>query len=249
MSVRTAWSRSVLGGVGVLVAALSSVPAAFGNAGRALRPLPDGRLVANVSWIVDRSTEADAVRGRIEYRPDGNPHGACSSIRFIQVARVQCNGGADYTWEMGEADRNLQRTRASAGTGVSAGYFVDHLASACQRGHGCSPYFRDSWANADESQDGFQAGDRRAAASLVDYPYGWDEIERISLESCARCVDSGEFLGCADWGASWPPEGARTIATTRVHTLPSATFLAALDRFDRFYGPAAPGRLPLDRPR
>ena len=79
----------------------------------------------------------------------------------------------------------------------------------CARpGRSCSPYFRDHWANPRESGDGYQGSS--APAALVDYPFGWDVLQRIALESCARCVDTGEFPGCAEWGAEWPAQGPRT---------------------------------------
>jgi hypothetical protein len=240
MSARRGATPAFWGGVTALLATLSSAPAAFDRNGevRDVVAAPSGTLVAEVRWVVDKVTAADALRGRIEYRPDGDPRHCCENIRFVQVARVQKNGGQDYDWQMGEADRNRQRTPAAERYGVMGGYFVDHRAAGCAYGEPCSPYFRDSWANPDESQDGFQRGDERESASLVDYPYGWDAIERISLESCARCVDTGAFLACAQWGAAWPAQGPRDIAPVRITARPSMTFLAALRRFDSFYGPS-----------
>ncbi len=196
--------------------------------------LRSGILVATVSWAVNE-VGLDVLRGYIEYRPDANQRDSCPNIRFIQVAKVEQSGGLDYDWQGLEEHRNLLRTSSEMGAGVEPGYFVDHKAFACAPGAACSPYFRDHWANARESEDGFQLGWRSAPASLVDYPFGWDIMEQISLESCARCVESGEFLGCADWGARWPTEGPRSIAPIRVRLTPSKMFLAALRRFEEFY--------------
>jgi hypothetical protein len=194
-----------------------------------------GTVVAHVSWVSDSDTSYDALRGRIEYLPAPVPGRSCNSIRFVQIARVQRNGGSDYEWTLAESARNLLKTPAAGESGIIAGYYVDHRAAACTFERPCSPYYRDSWANPRESRDGFQRGHSTAVASLVDYPYGWDTVEQISLESCARCVDSGAFLGCADWGARWPRQGARDISPIQVHQRPSETFLAALDRFEAFY--------------
>ena len=76
----------------------------------------------------------------------------------------------------------------------------------------------------------------QALLAYPDYPFGWETLERISLESCARCASTGAFLGCVAWGASWPEQGARTIQPIVSRDAPSSTFLAALRRFETFYG-------------
>jgi hypothetical protein len=198
-------------------------------------------LAANVGWTVDDDTSSDVLRGHIEYRPDPAQRRSCSSIRFIQVAKTTQNGGADYNWQGQEERRNLLRTSSDNAAGIRGGYFVDHEAFACKPATPCSPYFRDHWPNSDESGDGFQRGSGSAPASLVDYPSGWETLEQISLESCARCVGNGEFLGCAEWGARWPAQGQRDIAPIRFRETPSRTFRAALREFDQFYSrPNAP---------
>lgn len=199
--------------------------------------LRSGVMTATVNWTVDDETNGDVLRGHIEYRPDSRQRRSCSSIRFIQVAKTQQNGGADYDWQGSEERRNLLRTSRKLGAGIEDGYFVDHQAFGCAPTGPCSPYFRDHWANPRESGDGSQRGGRSAPASLVDYPFGWETMEQISLESCARCAESGEFLGCAEWGARWPAQGRREIVPIRVRETPSKTFLAALRRFEEFYTP------------
>jgi hypothetical protein len=201
-----------------------------------------GRFAAAVTWTVDDETSLDVLRGKIEYRP--GHRGFCSNIRFIQIAKVERNGGQDYDWQGMEERRNLLRTANQARAGIKGGYFVDHEAFACEPRKPCSPYFRDSWRNPRESGDGFQLGSRSAPASLADYPFGWDVVERISLESCARCVESGEFLACAQWGARWPTQGRRSIDPIRVRRSPSKTFLAALRRFEQYYTKIPPLEAP-----
>ena len=151
------------------------------------------------------------------------------------MAKTVQNNGLDYEWQGTEARRNRLRTSSRTGAAIQAGYFVDHKASACDPKTPCSPYFRDYWPGPGESGDGFQTGWSAAPASLVDYPFGWDILGQISLESCARCVDTGEFLGCAEWGARWPTEGERSILPIRISAIPSPTFLAALHKFEEFY--------------
>ena len=197
--------------------------------------LRSGILAATVNWTVDGETSSEVLRGYVEYHPNAEEGNSCSSIRFIQVAETKQNGGADYEWQGQEQHRNLLRTSSAMGDGIQSGYFVDHKAIACTPGKPCSPYFRDSWANVRESRDGFQIGRDTAPASLVDYPVGWQTLEQISLESCARCVETGQFLGCAQWGARWPLQGERSIAPINIHENPSKTFLAALRKFEKFY--------------
>lgn len=199
--------------------------------------LRSGTLVASVRWALDDEMSSDVLRGRIEFRPDAVDCSSCSSIRFIQIARTERNGGIEYEWSGMEENRNRIRTTSRMGVGIFDGYFVDHKASVCAPASPCSPYFRDYWANPRESGDGYQASGRSAPAALVDYPFGWDVLQRIALESCARCVDTGEFPGCAEWGAEWPAQGPRTISPIRIRETPSPTFLSALRKFEEFYNP------------
>jgi len=198
--------------------------------------LRSGTLVAAVSWTVDVETAHDVLRGRIEYRPDADQPGRCSSIRFIQAARLLRNGGGEYEWQGFEEHRNLLRTNSRTDVGIQGGYFVDHKASNCAPATPCSPYFRDHWANPSDSGDGYRTWWGAAPASLVDYPFGWDTMEEIALESCARCVETGEFLGCVEWGGRWPMQGDRVVSPIRVRGTPSRTFLAAFRNFENFYG-------------
>jgi hypothetical protein len=209
------------------------------------KPEPEGRHVsihlrsgvmsASVRWTVDPDTSSAVLRGRIQYRPDAGQRASCSSIRFIQIARTTQHGGANYDWQEYEKPRNLIRTSSDGAAGIDGGYFVDHEPFACTPSASCSPYFRDYWPNADESRDGYQLSSDSAPASLVDYPFGWDILEQISLESCARCTQTGEFLGCASWGARLPAQGQREISPILIREAPSKTFHAALDKFDEFY--------------
>ncbi|HTX74625.1 MAG TPA: hypothetical protein VMD29_00375 [Terracidiphilus sp.] len=199
-------------------------------------PVRDGAVFASVGWTVDMATGEDVLRGSIAYRPDSrSAGGSCRSIRFVQVARVERSGDVDYDWKDGEANRNLMRTSADPSRGVKEGYFVDHDAFKCSRGGQCSPYFRDYWPSPDESQDGFLDGRSFAKASLVDYPFGWENFESITLESCARCADDGRFLACVEWGGRWPGRGDRIVLPVRVDDRPSPTFVDALRRFNAFY--------------
>ena len=184
--------------------------------------------------MIDPETGEDVLRGRMSFAP-GAAAPACKSLRIVQAARVEVKLGRDLDWANGQENRNLIRTRQDDARGIAAGYFVDHDAIKCKAGAPCSPYFRDSWPNPDESQDGSSGPSGAKTASLVDYPFGWTYFERISLESCARCADTGEFLGCVVWGGTWPATGDRSLRETSAAESPSPTFLDALGRFEAFY--------------
>jgi|GEM_PF-631007 len=204
----------------------------------AVFPLANGTMTVEESWTSDPTTGEDVLHGFVSFAP-GPKAPACRALRFVQAARVETAPGKDLDWAQGQQDRNLTRTSADAASGAAAGWFVDHDATRCRAGAACSPYYRDSWANPDESADGASAPPDARAASLADYPFGWDFFERISLEACARCVDTGVFLGCARWGAEWPSTGARSLSAPSAAEAPSPTFAAALRLFDAFY-PAKP---------
>ncbi|HVA65968.1 MAG TPA: hypothetical protein VNK24_03470 [Elusimicrobiota bacterium] len=197
-------------------------------------PLKDGTWRADVDWSSDPEDGEDVLAAHLAFTPDAAAP-VCRSIRIIQVANMQVSPGKPYQWLAlsGETDRNLTRT--------PAGYYVDHEAANCSKGKPCSPYYRDSWALPDESHDGQNLPGHVVSSSIADYPFGWGNFDRISLETCARCVDNGQFLGCATWGAFWPLIGNRPPPfTSAAANVPSASFMAALRLFDSFYGMPKP---------
>lgn len=199
---------------------------------------PAGQFYSHVSWTVDPFPPSnDVLRSLVEFIPNTKKNNLCPSIRFIQIARVEKTDGVDYQWDSFEKNRNSLRTVKAAG--VTPGYFVDHLSDKCEKGKSCSPYFRDHWANADESQDGYKksSGDLKKA-SLIDYPFGWTEFERISAESCAFCEHEKKYYGCVKWSALWPLMGSRVISVPTFAGQPSKTFAQALNNFSKFYSPA-----------
>lgn len=169
----------------------------------------NGRWNVDLAWVyVDVIVDSfDALRGIISFTPN---HSApqCERITFIQTAKVLDNELNDYIWPNLEAPRNEIMTKSSFG--VNKGFFVDHLASECQKGKSCSPYYRDYWPNEEDgSNDGYKNGEDISSAVLVDYPYGWEEISSIKLEACAVCADNQFVYSCFNWGGSWPVVGER----------------------------------------
>lgn len=194
----------------------------------------EGSFRAEVAWSIDPGTQEDVVAGFIEFIPsDSTP--ACESLRFVQIAKVRVSSGEDYEWPLGEAPRNEMRTIEDDERGILGGFYVDHSAFLCRDESECSPYFRDHFPNPEYSRDGTHTDGRSEPASLMDFPFGWSTIADITLEACARCVDTGEFLGCVDWGAYWPLIEPRGLLPIRHHPEPSPTFWDALERFERYY--------------
>ncbi len=184
----------------------------------------------DVHWAIDPEDGESVLAAHLAFTPNAAAP-ICRSVRIIQVANMTTRSGRPCEWPSlsGESDRNLTRTLA--------GFYVDHEAAKCAKGKPCSPYYRDSWPLPDESHDGAHLPGKTVSASMADYPFGWDQFRQISLEACARCVDNGQFLGCADWGAFWPLVGNRPPPfTPTASNAPSRSFRAALRLFDSFYG-------------
>jgi hypothetical protein len=85
-----------------------SVPGAGESRQKSIR-LRSGTLAASVRWTLDDEMSVDVLRGRIEFHPDAADCSSCSSIRFIQIARTERNGGIDYEWRGMEENRNRLR--------------------------------------------------------------------------------------------------------------------------------------------
>lgn len=218
----------------------ATTPAAESAAIKAQFDLPKGKFSLDTRWtkIQQTADETDVLAGRVTFLPKQfSTQQSCGAISFIQIARVLDNRGEDFEWPLGQDARNYMRTTMQ-GTKISAGYFIDHDASVCKESQpSCSPFFRDSWPNSEDgSQDGSIDERRSRAAVLVDYPFGWEVISSIALEACAVCRESGEYLGCATWGGTWPPVGERFVHTPQFSERPSATFSNALARFKKYYG-------------
>jgi hypothetical protein len=187
-----------------------------------------GSFAIDLSWINDPDTGEDALRGFIQYNPHANLP-ACPRLTASQIARVKTESGQNLIWDAvtGQSARNSIRT--------VDGFYVDHDALKCQPGHRCSPYFRDSWPNANESSDGSISMTGLASpASMIDYPYGWLDFASIELETCMICATDSRVLDCVSWGARWGNTTPQTFMAPVVASQ-SASFKEALSRFFSFY--------------
>lgn len=198
-----------------------------------------GSFTVETQWttIQQTSSEVDVLAGRVSFLPkSANSAEKCGAVSFIQTARILDNKSKDYEWPTGQSARNKMRTKKNA-QGVERGFFIDHDASRCENLEPeCSPFYRDHWPNEEDgSKDGSLLGGQSEAAVLVDYPYGWELISAASLEACAVCRESGEFLGCVTWGGTWPTIGERSLHPFEANENPSKTFEKSLSLFNNFY--------------
>jgi hypothetical protein len=181
------------------------------------------------------------LQGTIKFKPSAKAPDA-KNIRMLQVVRLEdLTTGKDYVWTGGEANRNKAMTTADAKSGVDPGYFVDHSAAAAtprtaKTDAAVSPYYRDYWPNATQSQDGSKKRTAIKEASLWDFP-GWGAKGRFSFETAAKSVDTGYIYATPTWGftISDPAKGEVTGQYADAHFVQSSTFNAAVAAFDKFY--------------
>ncbi len=139
----------------------------------------NGDFTVAAFWSSDPEDGESVLEATVSFMPNNERFPACSSLKMIQTAHLTVADGSNYVWDGGEINRNLMET--------PGGVYIDHDASKCKKGAACSPYFRDSWANPEGSQNGYaQGAGRVASVSLRDYPVGWENFNRIALESCRR---------------------------------------------------------------
>jgi hypothetical protein len=191
--------------------------------------LPEGSFSVLQEWAQLESGPMfnEVMTGNIAFTPSRSAP-VCRSISFVQMAQVLDNHGKNYEWPLDEAPRNTMRSRA--------GFFVDHLASQCNQGEKCSPFYRDFWPNTEEgSKDGSVSSSSTVSAVLVDYPFGWEFISSIRLEACAVCRDTMKVYGCFNWGGHWGLTSDRAFHPVSATSTPSAEWNEALQRFNGYY--------------
>jgi hypothetical protein len=195
------------------------------------------RPTAGCGWFsvnMKPVTGAASVSGTIEFFPDLKICPKCKRIRLVQVVRVLDKKGAPHVFKGVEKGRENVKTTEDKKKGIEGGFFVDHKSVSCSKGAGCKIYYRDHWPNATTSQDGSNDGTTAVKASLWDAPSSPAEYV-FEFETCARCDDTGAYLGCVDWGFSSDASSKVTLTPSFEHGSPSATFMAAAEKFDKFY--------------
>ncbi|HKH50006.1 MAG TPA: DUF4157 domain-containing protein [Thermoanaerobaculia bacterium] len=193
------------------------------------------RPTAGCGWFAVKLTPlATGVDGSIEFFPDPKTCPKCKLIRLVQVVRVLDNKGSPHVFEGSEEGREKVKTKEDKKKGIQKGFFVDHFAAKCSKGKGCSIYYRDHAPNAAKSQDGSNDGTTAVKASLWDRPSRPPEY-LFEFETCARCHDTGEYLGCVDWGFSSDASSKVTVTRPFEHGAPSSTFEAAAAMFNKYY--------------
>jgi hypothetical protein len=175
------------------------------------------------------------VSGTIEFTPDPKNCPVCSKIRLVQIVQVFEKPGEDYKWPGSEAGRENVKTTEDKKKGIKPNFFVDHQAANCTAGGKCSIYYRDHWANPSASQDGSNNGTTAKKATLWDKPTG-DADDIFNFETCARCDATGTYLRAFNWGFTADSSGNVTKNATSEQASPSATFIATVAKFDKYYG-------------
>jgi hypothetical protein len=165
-----------------------------------------------------------------------------TNIKLLQVVRDEdLSTGKDYVWTGAEANRNKLMTAEDPANGVQGGYFVDHSAAMASprtaKGDAAvSPYYRDYWPNAANSQDGSKSGATVVESSLWDSP-GSGGKRRFTFETIAKATDNGHVYGTVMWGftISDPAKGVvdHEVEVGRNVTLRNSD--KALEKFNEFY--------------
>jgi len=203
-------------------------------------PIKDGTFKVNL--ITESHAGAKSgMKGTISFKA-GDAAPDSSSIRLLQIVRLEDLGtGSDYNWTGADANKNKVRTDEDKAKGIKPGFRVDHSAAAVsprtkKDDKAVSPYYRDYWPNAASSQDGSKQGKTVQEASLWDFP-GWSQKSRYTFETAAKAADSGYIYGAVRWGftISDPAKGTVDSEHVSADPGPSATFGAAVKKFDEFY--------------
>jgi hypothetical protein len=194
-----------------------------------------GKISTKIDWSYNQ-TNSDVLSAIIKFTPNQDTP-SCKRISFIQMARVLTGPGIDYVWKSNEGQINRNYIKTRSGVDIIPGFFIDHDAIKCSKGKTCSPFYRDSFENPEESSDGSTSTDLKLEASMFDAPFGWESFEEIDLEACAVCQNDSiiKVLACTTWGGKWGITEERSINSIQFNNLPSNTFLKALYNFNKFY--------------
>ena len=128
--------------------------------------------------------------GTITFTPD-KTGGDTTKLRLYQAVRLEdTTTGKDYQWTGADKPRSDMQTTADAKKHIDPGWWIDiNPALTAKRTKKAdavaSPYYRDYWPNAANSQDGSKKGNHVVSASLWDFP-SWNQNSRYSFETVAK---------------------------------------------------------------
>ncbi|MEQ1723192.1 MAG: hypothetical protein ABL930_08435 [Pseudobdellovibrio sp.] len=170
-------------------------------------------------WSTNPENGEDVLATQLSYRSNFE----AKSVRWMQMARVQKSDDSDFIFQGFQEDRNKNKTRN--------GYYLDQNYDVCRDDiKKCSYFYRDHFTNPEQSVE------IKNLSQIADYPFGWTQFKRITLESCAYEIKTKKYVACIQWGAEWPEMGDRLLFDPKLITKPSFDFLDALNRFKKFYG-------------
>jgi len=208
------------------------------------RDLTGKHAVRDGEFDVDLKTQSNpgatnGLSGTIKFTASATAPDS-KSIRLLQVVRDEdLTTAKEYVWTGGEANRNKVMTAASKG--IEPGYFVDASYAGIsprtkKTDARVSPYYRDYWPNAANSQDGSKIGKTVKEASLWDYP-GSSSERRFSFETAAKGIDTGYTYATLTWGFTISDAAKGTVDKEHASANrgPSATFGAAVKAFNEFF--------------
>jgi hypothetical protein len=205
------------------------------------RDLPTPHTVKDGTFDVDMKTVSapggeNGMSGTIKFTPSATAPDS-KKIKLLQVVRDEdLTAGGEYVWTGDEADRNKMRTKADTKSGVTEGFFVDHLAKVAdpKTDSPVSPYYRTYWPNPG-TQDGRKSGKTIKEASLSDFPSSHGN-RRFSFETAAK-ASNGYHYATLTWGftISDAAKGKVEKEYASANRAPSKTFGAAVKAFDEFY--------------
>jgi hypothetical protein len=231
------------------------------------RNIKDSKKLINGTMELDfTKNDATAIgalaneTGTAKFTPNATAPNS-NNIRLIQIVRTTDTAGVtsgtagtavDYA-KVGkgeEADRNQVMTTRDAPKNIAGDFFIDHSAASAdprtkKSDATVSPYYRDYWPNASDSQDGYKKSKKDIqAASLWDSP-GSTAAIKFNFVTSAKGADTGTWYGSALWGFEiYLDKGIAKIKGeyNSFRNYQGETTDAALEKFNEFYkNPGTPG--------
>jgi hypothetical protein len=184
--------------------------------------------------------------GTISFRASESAPDA-DAIRLTQAVRVEDIGvtGKDVVWTGNQAPRSQMQTTEDTKRGVQPGFFLDHDASAqgarTSKSDPAVPHHYTHWQPIG-GQTGSKHGKHVVPARLDDNPHA-PGLTRFTFETVAEVAGSQLQLASLHWGFT-AHDALQTTSDewANAHTSGSATFDAALQKFNEFYkNPGTPG--------